>query len=211
MKPLHRHSTRALRAWLCAALAGGAVLCTAPARAAEAAGAPAAAGTWQKHEYTFQYLGFTSTYSCDGLADKLKVLLHASGARGDLKSRPGVCAAGFGRPDKFAQAFLIFYTLNPLAGGGAQAGVESVPGLWRPVALASRSPRELAVGDCELVEQFRTSVLPMFSARGIDDHTTCIPHQESGSVINLKFEAFTATKPRAAQSVASPAQKERPL
>ncbi len=45
---------------------------------------------WQKHEYTFAYLGFTSTYSCDGLADKLKILLIASGARKDSKSRPAV-------------------------------------------------------------------------------------------------------------------------
>jgi len=210
MTSLHPQSTLALRTWLCAALAGGAALCAAPSPAAEAAGSPAASGTWQKHEYTFQYMGFTSTYSCDGLADKLKVLLQAAGARGDLKSRPGVCAAGFGRPDRFAQAFLTFYTLAPLAGSGAEAGAQSVPGLWRPVALASRSPRELAVGDCELVEQFRSSVLPMFSARNIDDHTTCIPHQESGSVINLKFEAFTAAKPAAAQSAARPAQKGRP-
>lgn len=209
MKPLHRQSTPALRAGVCTALAGAALLCAARAPAAEAAGAPAASGTWQKHEYTFQYMGFTSTYSCDGLADKLKVLLQAAGARGDLKSRPGVCASGFGRPDKFAQAFLTFYTLAPLA-GGAEAGAESVPGLWRPVALASRSPWALAVGDCELVEQFRTSVLPMFSARGIDDETTCIPHQESGSVINLKFEVFAAAKAQAAQSAASPAQKGRP-
>jgi hypothetical protein len=31
----------------------------------------------------------------------------------------------------------------------------------------------------------------MFTVRNIDDHTTCVPHQESGSVINLKFETFT--------------------
>jgi hypothetical protein len=51
-------------------------------------------------------------------------------------------------------------------------------------------PRELALGDCELVEQFRTLVLPMFTVRNIDDHTTCVPHQESGSVISLNFETF---------------------
>jgi hypothetical protein len=41
-------------------------------------------------------MGFTSTYSCDGLADKIKVLLIAAGARRDSKSRPGACASGFG-------------------------------------------------------------------------------------------------------------------
>jgi hypothetical protein len=70
-------------------------------------------GIWQKHEYTFQFMGFTTTYSCDGLADKVKVLLIAAGARSDSKSRTGVCSRSYGRPDKFAQANLTFYTLMP--------------------------------------------------------------------------------------------------
>jgi hypothetical protein len=146
-------------------------------------------GIWQKHDYTFRFLGFTTTYSCDGLADQLRVLLIAAGARRDSKSRAGVCASGYGRPDRLPQANLTFYTLTPVGGAG-DAGPR-VPGMWRPVAIASRKPRELALGDCELVEQFRTLVLPMFTVRNIDDHTTCVPHQESGSVINLKFEAYT--------------------
>src|ERR1700691_615662 len=64
----------------------------------------ATAGTWQKHQYSFAFMGFTTTYSCDGLADKLRRLLLAAGARKDVKSRPGACASGFGRPDKFARA-----------------------------------------------------------------------------------------------------------
>jgi hypothetical protein len=145
---------------------------------------------WQKHDYTFRFLGFTSTYSCDGLADQLRVLLIAAGARRDSKSRAGVCASGYGHPDKLSQANLTFYTLTPVGGAGDAAGPR-VLGTWRPVAIASRIPRELAVGDCELVEQFRALVLPMFTVRNIDDHMTCVPHQESGSVINLKFETFT--------------------
>src|SRR3979490_174249 len=70
-------------------------------------------GVWQKHEYSFVFMGFTSTYSCDGLADKIKVLLIDAGARHDAKSFPGACANGFGRPDKFARASLTFYTLAP--------------------------------------------------------------------------------------------------
>jgi hypothetical protein len=147
-------------------------------------------GIWQKHEYTFRFLGFTTTYSCDGLADQLRVLLIAAGARRDSKSRAGGCASGYGRPDRLPQADLTFYTLAPVGGAGDAAGTR-VPGTWRPVMIASRMPRELGLGDCEVVEQFRELVLPMFTVRNIDDHTTCVPHQESGSVINLKFETFT--------------------
>jgi hypothetical protein len=167
------------------------------------ADAPAAAqypGVWQQHKYSFVFMGFTTTYSCDGLADKIKVLLIAAGARRDVKSQPGACASGFGRPDKFARADLTFYTLAP-AGPDAPSDGKRAPGTWRPVSFSARSPRELAVGDCELVEQFRNSVLPMFATRNIVETTTCIPHQNSGSVINLKFESFAAA-PSAAHAPA---------
>ena len=148
-------------------------------------------GTWQKHEYDFHFLGFTSTYSCDGLADKLKVLLLAAGARSDVKATPGACSRGFGEPDKFAQARVTFYTLaSNTDGKGA-----NVAATWRPVVYRTHSPRELGNGDCELIEQFRDSVLPMFNVRNVDNHVTCVPHQESGSVIDLKFESLQPLKP----------------
>jgi hypothetical protein len=157
-------------------------------------------GVWQKHAYSFVFMGFTTTYSCDGLASKLKILLIAAGARADVKSFPGACASGFGRPDKFARADLTFYTLAP-PGSDKAADAPPVTGQWKSVALATRKPRELGLGDCELVDQFRTSVLPMFTTRNVDNHMTCIPHQDSGSVIDLKFDSFTAVpkaNPRAA-------------
>jgi hypothetical protein len=190
--------------WKLAALAG-IVLCPAllisrTSFADEPAAAPDV-GVWQKHEYSFRYMGFTATYSCDGLADKLKLLLIAAGARQDAKSQPGACASGFGRPDKFANATLTFYTLAP-AGADTPADAKPVDGVWRPVALSARSPRELALGDCEVVEQFRNSVLPMFTTRNLVNHTSCVPHQLSGSNIDLRFESLAA--PSAAR--AAPAQ-----
>ena len=198
--------------WLLCLAAPGAAVADAPAPAP----APIAAA-WQSHQYSFQYVGFTSTYSCDGLADKLKILLLAAGARADSKTRSGACAAGYGRPDKFARAELTFYTLQPLDAGvvkdlgganeqqaaivppPAAAAAKPVVAIWRPVVFAAFSPRELRVGDCELVEQFRHQVLPMMAARNVESSTTCIPHQESGSVINLKFEALAAA-PAAAET-----------
>jgi len=145
-------------------------------------------GVWQKHEYSFQYFGFTTTYSCDGLASKLRVLLIAAGARADAKSISGACVRGFGNPDKLARANLKFYTLAP-AGNGKNAS-PSIDGVWRSVAFADRSPREVGLGDCELIEQFRDKVLPMFTTRNVDNRMTCVPNQLSGSGINLKFEVF---------------------
>jgi hypothetical protein len=172
----------------CALAIAAGWLSSAPARADDAATATTP-GTWQSHKYSFQFLGFTTTYSCDGLADKVKILLLSAGARADAKSQPGACASGFGRPDKFARADLTFASLAPLQ-GNAPSDTKPVNGTWRTVAWSARSPRELRLGDCELVEQFRSLVLPMFTTRNVVSNTTCIPHQESGSVIDLKFEVF---------------------
>jgi hypothetical protein len=146
-------------------------------------------GIFQKHEYRFSFIGFTTTYSCDGLADKLKLLLLAAGARADAKAAPAACAKGFGRPDKFASAYLTFYTL---ATPGADRVNDSpmVDGSWRPVKFMPRSPSQLGLGDCELIEQFRDHVLPMFTVRDIDDKTTCVPHQVAGSGYSLAFESL---------------------
>jgi hypothetical protein len=147
-------------------------------------------GVWQRHEIRFQYFGFTTTYSCDGLAGKLRVLLIAAGARADAKSTAESCVRGFGAPDKLARVRLTFYALAPVGNGAAAS--PPVDGLWRPVMVADRSPRDVALGDCELIEQFRDKVLPMFTTRNIDNRMTCVPNQVSGSVINLKFEVFEA-------------------
>jgi hypothetical protein len=177
-----------------AALSASLLLLACGAAFAEETAASHEPGTWQKHEYSFAYMGFTTTYSCDGLADKLKRLLLAAGARKDVKSRPGACGSGFGRPDKFARADLVFYTLAP-ADASTAPGDKPVNGAWRPVSLSVRSPSELALGDCELVDQFRSTVVPMFVTRNLDNRTTCVPNQLSGSTINLKFDSFVATAP----------------
>ena len=180
-------SRKPVVAMLCAAAA----LLSAGAALADLAAAPAehAAGVWQKHEYAFQFMGFTSTYSCDGLADKLKALLIAAGARADAKATAGACAEGYGRPDKFARADLTFYTLAPDS-AAAPADAKRVDGTWRAVSFMQRSPRALQIGDCEVVEQFAHSVLPMFTTRNVDNQTVCVPKQESGSDIRLKFDSF---------------------
>ncbi len=172
---------------LCSAIIAGSTAFAAEPMSA----ATPAPGIWQKHQYTFAFMGFTSTYSCDGLADQLKRLLIVAGARADAQSRPGACASPFGRPDKFARAELTFYSLVPAADAKVTDGEPGV-GVWRPVEFKIGSPRELQNGDCEVIEQFRHDVLPLFATRNVDDHTTCIPHQESGSVIDLKFETFAA-------------------
>jgi len=185
-------------------LAAGMFACGTAIADEPAAGAES--GVWQRHEFSFEFMGFTSTYSCDGLADKLRLLLLLAGARADAQARPGACANGFGRPDRFARASLVFYTLAPGVAGSADG--EPGMGQWRPVALGIRQPFDLLAGDCELVEQFRDAVLKkMFAIRNLTDNVTCVPHQESGTVFDVRFETF-AQAPDAAGPVAAQSQPQ---
>jgi hypothetical protein len=145
------------------------------------------AGTWQSHNYDFQFMGFTSTYSCDGLADKLKVLLKAAGAAPNPKVQP-LCSRGYGVPDKLARATVVFSSLQPVPIGAGAA--VSVAGVWRHVELAPHRPFTLGLGDCELIEQFRDHLLPMFLTRNLNNQVTCVPHEDSGSNFNLAFDVF---------------------
>jgi hypothetical protein len=160
-------------------------------------GAAQQPGSWQPHSYDFHFMGFTSTYSCDGLADKLQLLLRAVGARPDVKVIP-LCARGTGIPDKLVQASVKFSTLqlaDANATGAAASASQGAPGVWRHVELMPRHPFDLQTGDCELVEQFRDTLLPMFATRNVNNQVTCVPHQDSGSNFSLSFDVFAPSPP----------------
>lgn len=165
-------------------------LCAGLSSALAVAAEPSAGeqGVWQRHELRFQYHGFTTIYSCDGLVAKLELLLKAAGARSDAKVRAGSCTEIGGHPDRFASAQLVYHTLVPAASGDAGA----VPTQWRKLRLANNRPLELATGDCELVEQFRDEVLrKTFATRNLVDRVSCVPHQ-SAAPFSLEGEVLSA-------------------
>lgn len=155
-----------------------------------------ASGVWQQHKYTLNYMGFTSTYSCDGLEDKVRDLLLWAGARNDVKSSAFGCSRGYGSPSKFATAEVTFYTLTGASAGDAGA----VPAVWRKVQWTAHRPLQLGDGDCELVEQFRDQLLPMFTTRNVNNRTRCEPHEINPGDLNLEFEVLVPATPAPAKS-----------
>ena len=148
-------------------------------------------GTWRSQKTELVYMGFTSTYSCDGLEAKLKLLLRQLGARPDFKVYSTGCDRDYGKPSRFARATLEFATLQPAdAPADAPAGSAAVTGIWRPVELAPHHPFDLQDGDCELMEQFRDTVLPLFATRGLRVQITCVPHQDTGGPFDLQLQVF---------------------
>ena len=168
--------------------------------ATPASGAGSGPGVWQDHQIELAYMGFTSRYSCDGLQSKLELLLRQLGARADAKVTAFGCDRGFGTPSRFPRATMKFATLQPLDGGNGTAAaapaasVTPVAGVWRAVQLAPHRPFNLEDGDCELMEQFRDKVLPLFATRNQQLSLTCVPHQDNGP-FSLQLQVFALPPP----------------
>lgn len=171
-----------------------AALALMPAALAEpgppAASGPSEPGIWRSQKTELVYMGFTSQYSCDGLQSKLELLLRQLGAQPGFKVIAYGCP-DFGRPSRFPRATLEFATLQPGDAAPATAAPQQalVEGAWRTVELAPHHPFDLQDGDCELMEQFRDKVLPLFATRGLQVHTTCVPHQDTGP-FDLQLQVF---------------------
>jgi hypothetical protein len=130
---------------------------------------------WTPRELSFVYLGLTAQYSCDGLRDRVTDLLLQLGARRDLEVRESSCVS-IGQPDAFPGVRIRMSVLQPVAGQNAAAGPSAVPAHWKRVDLAStRSP--IGSAECELIEQVRTEILPLFASRNVEYGSNCQPHQ----------------------------------
>jgi hypothetical protein len=83
-------------------------------------------------------------------------------------------------------AQLKFSTLKQTRSG-------TVPGAWHRVTI---SPGNLLQqgGNCELVQQFRNRILPLFDTRNVSATLNCLPFQATGELFSLSFEVFASGK-----------------
>ena len=167
-----------------------AVLLTVGVAAGES-GAPAAGGeaVWTPRELLFIYHGFTTKYSCDALRDKVRNILLQLGAREDLTVTETPCAE-LGRPDPFPGARIKMNVLQPAAGTSATAGTQSVPAHWKTVDLTPDRDAVRAAGDCELIEEVKQSILPLFTTRNVQYASNCVPNQLQIGATRLRAEVL---------------------
>jgi len=158
---------------------------------------------WTPKELRFTYMGFTSHYSCDGLADKMRLILLQLGARPDLKIREVPCSGSFGTPSAFPGVTVNMNVLTLWDAAGANATVTPVPAHWKLVELSTDRDPLREAGDCELVEQVKAHVLPFFTARNIDYRSTCVPNQLQIGGTVLKAEVLIADDQQAGQAGAN--------
>ncbi len=158
---------------LCAAAVGSAQAAdTAP----DTAAAPAA--HWEQRKLDFTYQGFTSHYSCDGLRDNVRDLLIALGARKrDLEIQSTGCVHLTG-VEPFPGVRGTFWVLVPgTAADADQAGGKLQTTHWQTVDLVRLNTIVGDQGQCELLEQLKKQVLPLFTSRNLNFHSSCVPHQ----------------------------------
>jgi hypothetical protein len=143
---------------------------------------------WKTREFTFNFLGFTSRYSCVGLRDQVEQALLTLGARPDLIVTPYPCV-GLGRPEFAPSLQIKLTTLEPAPTTAADGTVEA---RWKTVSLGG--PGKLSPGECELADQITKEILPLFTTRNLKAKTDCVPHQESGGSIVLTVDVLVPVK-----------------
>lgn len=138
------------------------LLVSAQAVAAAPGSQPAAVSAkWVTRKLHFMYSPisptFTKTvYSCDGLETQMTSILRRLGASPDLSVRTIGCVHSSG-PEEFPGVDATFSVLEP-AGQHDAADPQSVPAQWDKVTFDSDT-------HCQLFEQVKRNVLPLFATR----------------------------------------------
>jgi hypothetical protein len=150
---------------------------------------------WTPKELHFAYQGFTTRYSCDGLREKVRSALLALGARRDLTVHEGVCPSRAGRPDPFPSVNIKMQVLTPLTATAAAPDATAVAAHWKTVDLRLNQDALSDSGDCELIEQIKQSILPLFTTRNVEYSSNCVPHQLSAGGTRLRAEVLISDAP----------------
>ena len=169
-------------------------VCLALAAARGDAAEPEVGAAWKRHEIELTYMGFTTRYSCEGLRDKVRLLMSASGARPDFDVSTRSCAPRPGQVAEFPRVQIVFHAAEIPPPGSGVAG-EPTQARWRRVLLRGQRSPDLEVGDCELVEQFADRVLGAFTTRNVASDIHCIPHQLAGSSFRLEYDVLVGLPP----------------
>lgn len=134
---------------------------------------------WATKDVHFIYQGFTTRYSCDGLRDQVKALLEKLGAQ-DLKVREAACTSPPGVPSPFPGVVVKMRVLVPASSADASKEKDAgqpVQAHWKSVVLMPATSSYQDQGNCELIEQFKRTFLPLFTTRNVKYQTSCVPHQ----------------------------------
>jgi hypothetical protein len=144
------------------------------ASAAPAPNSNSEASTWQHRKAKFDFLGFTSAYTCDGLEGKVGLILKFFGAR-DPKVDASGCPLG---PNSLSHLVWVNVEFDTLAAAPADApSGDIVQARWTPFRLNAQRPFFMDEGDCELIDRMKPMLVANFSLRNLSYDAVCTPHE----------------------------------
>ncbi|MGD9842658.1 MAG: hypothetical protein AB7F79_05785 [Steroidobacteraceae bacterium] len=152
----------------------------------------AVSAQWQSFDLRFNYFGFTTYYSCDGLEDRLEQILKQLGAHEDVRVSVSGCA-GFNAVNNALSARIR--VRMPMARDATQddSHDESFTAISTLVTLQTLSAgSHVGAGDCELLEQVRDQLLPELKLQPLKDTLRCIPGQGQVGSQSLQVMALLA-------------------
>jgi hypothetical protein len=202
-------------------LAASTILRTAEARVADAS--PPVEAVWMPQKLTFQYRAEGILFSCSSLRQKVERILLKVGARAQTMMRSFDCSelSHIVRVD-IALQFPVeateenvrritdFTSREELVARvrgeklPTAADLERFPAVWKEISLGKDSRIGLTRGDCALLQQLRTYVLPKLSVRIVKDDPHCSSAFGRGSAPQMKVLALVPeTSPDAVLAVRS--------
>lgn len=178
------------RSWAALLAVASTVLAISEVPAQQVPAAPATVNAvWVERELGFNYSGFTSYYSCDGLRAKLEWLLGELGARPGFKVSTRGCLRLSG-PELMPGARIV--ATVPLEATAATEATAQFPA--RVKRIEFRSARtgtgELQDGDCEFMEQARRQLFPPLGVRVVQGQASCSPNQLTLGAVQLTVEVL---------------------
>ncbi len=185
---MHRYARTTVLA-LTLAVGVSAALAEAPASSAQPA-------KWVSRNVDFTYQGFTTQYTCEGLRGSVVTILRAFGARKqDLQVDITPCAAVGNSEFSFSPG--VRGTISVLVPATAEEVSRGDPGLvqahWKTVDLMrNRKLDNEHGGQCELLEQSKRGLLPLFTTQNLDFTSNCIPHQTFSGGMTFKVDVLQA-------------------
>jgi len=131
-------------------------------------------GAWQHHKVNFNYMGYTSHFTCDGLEERVRaILLHLGARKDDARVVASGCPGPIGATSRTAWVNADFYTLAPVDAGGS----DTVKASWTPLEVTPKRPSFMDDGDCELIQAMKDVITQNFSLRDIEYRTDCVPNE----------------------------------
>lgn len=144
---------------------------------------------WQKHQAVIQYFATGTSYSCDGIEDKVRQILQYVGARADMKVRAAGCDQGPFLPSHMASVSVEFYALAPAADASSP---DSVPSHWVTLSMNSTRSKFLQSSDCDLVRAMKSVLSKSFTWQGLEYGTSCSPYAAASNSFAVKGAVLKA-------------------